>query len=104
MVEPKYTTEVGNYIIVSLTGMHRTYIAEVTKAEPLRLKVMERGPLAHLKEEDFIVQQDETIQLQEGNSDLLFKIMGERKLYTGLESMNVIDGKLHEILPKMPVA
>jgi len=51
MNKHQHTTKVGDFLVIWITGFTKTYIAEVTKEEPLQMKVEESGPLAHLKDD-----------------------------------------------------
>lgn len=100
----KYTTEVGDYVIIWITGDIHTYIAEVTQAEPLRLKVMEAGPFANLKDGDYIILEEETKQAQkdcrENTCDFLISMQKKGvKVVSGLKSLGITDGKLRYIYP-----
>ena len=100
-----YTTQVGDYLVVMITGMLDPYIAEITESEPLRLKVMEEGPFARLQQGDFIVLETHTARLQEDrrngtDSFLREEHLAGRKVVSGLKSLGVEDGNLREILPK----
>lgn len=108
MSEEKYTTNVGDYLIIWITGDSRKYIAEVTRGGPrkwdLRMKVEESGPYAYLKGGDFIIHEDETAQFQKDHreeTDVFLKTEKQtgRKVFSGLKSLGVKDGKLREILP-----
>ncbi len=101
----KYTTNVGDLVVIWITGMLGSYIAEVTQSKPLRLKVEESGPLAHLKEHgDFGIKKNETIVAQMDEKYNTCNFVKEeqeagRRVISGLKRMGVNDGKLHEILP-----
>lgn len=100
-----YTTNIGDYLIIGITGMIGTYIAEVTGIGPLVMKVQESGPFSCLKEGDFIIQEVATERLQEDNREgentfLKTMISGGHKVLSGLASLGVTDGKLHEMLPE----
>ena len=52
-----YTTNIGDYLVIWITGMVGIcYIAEITESNPLKMKVEESGPFAHLKHGDFIIK------------------------------------------------
>ena len=77
------------------------FIAEVLTQEPLTLKICEEGVMAKVK--DFIIWEKETIQFQQSNEEA-YKLMAKYiekgfPLLSGLKSLGVEDGKLHEILP-----
>jgi len=98
-----YSTEVGRYLVIWITGALNKYIAEVKQEDPLYLKVEEEGPYAYLKGEDFIILEYESNQIQE-SQEAIQKLLKEHKdkshpLLSGLKSLGVSDGKLHEILP-----
>lgn len=103
MTNSGYTIKPGAYLIVWLTGQTRKYIAEVTQVEPIKVKVTETGPQANLKDGDFIIIDDLTAQVQGGHKRqqkllLRFKFFGH-PLLSGLKSLGITDGKIHEILP-----
>jgi hypothetical protein len=104
MNEERFTTNPGDYLIIQITGMIGTYIAEVVQANPLRLKVAEDGPFAHLKDGDFIISSRDTAKVQADQKNDTNFFLEERhkqglKTASGLKSLHVQDGKLHEILP-----
>ncbi len=104
MEKPDYTTKIGAYLVIQITGDVRAYIAEVTNVDPLQMKVEEVGPYAHLKRDDFIVQERATAQLQRDHLSgscafLEAEQRAGRKVFSGLRSLGVEDGWLHEILP-----
>ncbi|MFC1756906.1 hypothetical protein ACFLZC_02000 [Patescibacteria group bacterium] len=85
-----------------ITGVGGLYIAEVIQEEPLRLKVEETGPYASLRWDDFIISDFESEQIQddEKSTELLRKAQKSgHPFFSGLKSLGVDDGKLHEILP-----
>lgn len=100
----KFTTKVGDRVIIMITGMTAKYIAEVIQAEPLRLKVEEKGPFAKLKDgSDFIIAGVLTEEFQdEGRRDALLAREKERgyAFLSGLASLGVTDGRMHEIWPQ----
>ena len=101
---PGYTTSVGDFLVIWITGMLGNYIAEVTQSDPLQMKVEEDGPFAHLKHGDFVILEKETEQFQKDcredtNVFLESEYKAGRKIISGLKSLGVTDGKLHEILP-----
>ncbi|NQU83919.1 MAG: hypothetical protein HQ536_04375 [Parcubacteria group bacterium] len=68
------------------------------------MKVEETGPYAHLKDDDFIIRERDTTQFQEDCRDdtnlfLETEFEAGRKVISGLKSLDVEGGKLHEILP-----
>jgi hypothetical protein len=99
-----YTTNVGDLLVIGITGTIGRYIAEVIQTEPLRLKVEESGQYANLKDGDFIVNESKTLLLQQdAREDTTFFLQQEqkagRKVVSGLAALGVEDGKLHEIFP-----
>ena len=99
-IEKKYSTKPGCYLVIMITGMVGSYIAEVTRSNPLRLKVQGGGPLANLKEGDFIIQEGDSARLQKDcREDTNVFLESGRRVISGLKSLGVTDGKLHEILP-----
>jgi len=102
--EPSYSTNVGDLLVVWLTGMTGSYVAEVTQGDPLRLKVSEDGPLAHLKTDDVIIRGGDSAMLQKDSRDDTGSFLEQeqaagRKVMTGLASLGVEGGQLHEISP-----
>jgi hypothetical protein len=103
MTERDFNTELGATVVLMVTGDTRKFIAEVTQEDPLRFKVEEEGPYSNLKAEDFIISRVDTIKWQSGQ-DSATKMLKEAKergfpYYSGLKSLGVETGKLHEILP-----
>ncbi len=94
--------KVGDLLIIFITGDPQNYVAEVVEEDPLVLKVMEEGLLSRLKDGDFIVREEFTRRLQE-NEESAAALLKERQEYrrplvSGLASLGVTDGRLHEIL------
>jgi len=105
MRKPKneYTIAVGKQVVIWVDGMRSMSIAEVTKVEPLSLKIMESGPFANLKEDDYTLLVQETIAWQAdgaGHNMILemHKRIG-RPVLSGLRSLGITDNELHELLP-----
>lgn len=93
-----YSTSPGDYLAIMITGFIKTYIAEVTQLEPLRLKVEESGPLSNLKDGDYIILELESEELQ--NDCTAYLKAKNNPPISGLESLGVPqDGKMYEILP-----
>jgi hypothetical protein len=102
--DAKYTLNPGQYLSFWIVGMMNEYIGEVITSDPLRVKVQESGPFANLHEDDIIIWEWETAVIQNGSqeeTDALFAHHKERKrpYISGLKSLGVTDGELHEILP-----
>ncbi len=95
--------KLGDFLVIWITGSLRKYIAEVTNEDPLILKVEETGPYARLKDGDFIVLEHYSIECQSDGEDaqnLLRQAVERGKpIVSGLKSLGVEDGTLHEILP-----
>lgn len=94
---------VGSHLVIQITGSHETYIAEVTQEQPLCMKVEENGPLANLKDGDYIIMESLTEVIQ-GPDDACTALLRERAerghpFVSGLRSLGINDDKLHEILP-----
>ena len=69
-MEKEYSTKVGDYLIIWITGNLALHVAEITHEDPLQMKVEEHGPYAHLKSGDYIIHVDLTKQFQkEGKID-----------------------------------
>jgi len=106
MNERGYTTNVGDYLIVWITGCLDNYIAEVVRPDPLQLKIEESGPYACLKEDDFFVlmtgsEQFQKDLLEKTNIFLESEHQARRKVISGLKSLGITDGRLHEIPPEI---
>lgn len=100
--EYNFSTDVGKHLVIMITCMRHTYIAEVTQKEPLRMKVEESGPYAHLKDGDYIIIRSDSEQIQDDDrSTALLKEYVDRghPLVSGLKSLGVKDNKLRMILP-----
>ncbi|HAU07484.1 MAG: hypothetical protein A2568_00795 [Candidatus Yanofskybacteria bacterium RIFOXYD1_FULL_44_17] len=79
------------------------YIAQVIEEEPLVLKVEESGPYSRLKGEDFVIMENDSLRAQ-GDDETAQELLREavrrgKPLRSGLKSLGVKNGKLHEILP-----
>jgi len=104
-MQGNYTTEVGDYLVIWITGMLSYYIAEVTQKEPLQMKVLETGPFAYLKDGDYIIHPVKTVQLQQDTKDETCTFLQEQKeagnkVVSGLKSLGMPqDNKLYEVLP-----
>jgi len=96
---------VGCLLVIWVTGDTHTYIAEVKQEEPLQLKVTDDtgSPYHFLKAGDFIVRQNQTLQLQGDNESqqaLLQSYVDKKNpLVSGLKRLGVTDWKLRTILP-----
>ena len=90
-----YTTNIGDYLVIWITGMvDICYIAEITESSPLKMKVEESGPFAHLKSGDFIIKEEYTKMIQEDNrkngTSFLDKMDKEnQKVASGLKSLGL---------------
>ncbi|KKT02775.1 MAG: hypothetical protein UV80_C0002G0242 [Candidatus Peregrinibacteria bacterium GW2011_GWF2_43_17] len=99
-----FTTNVGDYLVIWITGEPDMYIAQVTQSDPLKMKVEESGPYASLKNGDFIILRPETAQLQRDNREdtctfLQAQQQAGRQVISGLRSLGVTDKELHLMLP-----
>lgn len=103
MSKVEYTVKLGAQLIIWITGDTRRFVAEITKVDPLEMKVMEEGPYAHLKDGDYIIIGGDSAHWQEGGKKkrTLFQRaeLCKNPLLSALQSLGVTDGKLHEILP-----
>lgn len=104
-IKHQYSTEIGKLLIIEITGETNKYIAEVIKEEPLWLKVEEEGPYSKLKPGDYIIKEYYTSHLQSGQH-YVGKLLTDAKdrgkpFISGLKSLGVKDGKLHEIWPNV---
>lgn len=101
---PGYTTNVGDFLVIMLTGDICPYITEITQSDPLQMKAMEYGPYACLKHGDFVIMEEETEQFQkdcrEGTNVFLeSEYKAGRRVISGLKKLGVTDNQIHEILP-----
>lgn len=98
-----YTTNVGDQLVIWISAETAKYIAEVTQEDPLRMKVEETGPFANLKDGDFIIKDRDTEVWQEDGEAKQWMLRTAKELghpfLSGLHSLGVTDGKLHEIWP-----
>lgn len=98
----EYTIAVGKQVVIWITGRVEKFVAEITKVDPLQMKVMEDGPYAHLKEGDYILLPKETIAWQAdgvAKGVLLYTSKQlQRPVLSGLKALGVADSILHEIL------
>ena len=100
----KYSVAKGKFLVIWITGMIGDYIAEITQKEPLKMKVEESGPFAHLRDGDYIICASQTIEFQadvdsDTNNYLERADRDKVDVTTGLHSMGIEDGKLHYIHP-----
>jgi hypothetical protein len=100
-MKKKYTTNPGDYLVIWITGRVDYYIAQVIKSNPLKMKVMEDGPFAHLKNGDFIILDgySEKIQRDHQEHTNLFLEEMQKPVFSGLKSLGVKDGRIHRIFP-----
>lgn len=99
-----FSTEVGQYVVIWITGCVGEYIAEVIEEQPLTLKVMESGPYARLKSGDYIIQEYQSGILQRDEREGTNRYLESKKEtkttpITGLASFGITDGKMHYIYP-----
>ncbi len=95
----KISKKIGDYLIISLVGGVSEYIAEVTQEAPLRVKVTEDGPYSNLSEDDLMIDEKKSLEIQ-GDDARVQNLLGQKPpLQSGLSSLGVKDGKIHEILP-----
>lgn len=93
------TYKVGELVVLWITGMTPLFIGKISLEEPLRIKVTEEGPMANLKEGDFIIREIHTRLFQyDQKSGTHHFLMGCRsrgqKVGTGLSEMGVTDNSL----------
>ncbi len=107
MKQVEYSTNIGDYLVIWITGCLDMYIAQVVQFEPLRLKVTEQGPYSTLKNGDFVIRDAETalLQLDDKNDTSVFldqqRALGH-KVLSGLRSLGVEDGELYEFFSPAP--
>lgn len=102
MSEFKCSTKVGSLLIIQITGRGGNYVAEVIEEEPLRLKVTEAGSFSNLKNEDFVIRENESCLAQDENSSqklLSDAVLKGNPLLSGLASLGITDGTIHELFP-----
>jgi len=104
MSETPISLEVGQYLVIWITGVIGTFIAEITQEDPLEMKVEETGPYARLKYGDFIIQNEDTRLLRKDDAEntcvfLEREQQAGREVISGLKSLGVTDGKLLCLLP-----
>ena len=96
----RFNLDQGSYVIIDIVGSTATYIAEVISEIPLMLKVEENGPYAHLKQGDFIIHDKETKKFQKDYKKFLKEAQNNnRTIISGLKSIGIKNGQLHEVLP-----
>lgn len=99
----EYTVKLGAQLIIWITGDVNRYVAEVTKVDPLDMKVEEDGPYAYLKDVDYIIIAPASAVWQKGVMHKTLFLRNAKLLahpiLSDLKSLGVTDGKLHEILP-----
>jgi hypothetical protein len=105
MDNPGYSTNVNDYLVIRIIGCFPIHIAQVTRSKPLEMKVTETGPFSRLKDGDYIIWKEDSQQLQlddRNNTDVFLRSCHQagRKVLSGLKSLGVKDGELHEIFPK----
>ena len=104
MSETPIKMEVGQYLVIWITGVIGTFIAEITQEDPLEMKVEETGPYARLKQGDFIIQEADTRLFQKDAVEdtcvfLEQEQQADREVISGLKSLGVTDGRLLCLLP-----
>ena len=106
--EAAYTTNVGDHLVIQITGDVRTYIAEITQSDPLKMKVKESGAYSNLQDGDYIIDDVDSpiVQNDDKRNECSYLLWRESKglapAISGLASLNVpSDGKLYEILPRV---
>ena len=93
---------VGAYLVIQITGCTGFYVAEVLEENPLVLKVEEQGPYSRLKSGDYILINDFSERIQDSAQEagvLREAVLRGKPFLSGLASLGVTDGKMHEILP-----
>ncbi len=100
-MEKKYIIDSGDYLVIQITGVAEIFIAEIIQSNPLKLKVMESGPYANLKDGDFIIMDNYSEQIQKDNREdtNVFLQTVHKTPFSGLKSLGVVDNQLREILP-----
>lgn len=93
----------GELIVIWITGMIGNYIGEVLKVDdngyPLEIKVEENGPYAHLKDGDFIIQENDSIIIREDNLNETMNYFLEceknhLQVVSGLKRMGIKDNQI----------
>lgn len=99
-MKKKYTTNLGDHLVIGMiTGPH-TYIAEVIQSDPLRVKTMEDGTYANLVEEVIIIKAGHSERIQRDDREHTRVFLKSRKnpVYSGLKSMGIKDGILRNMV------
>lgn len=95
-------TSVGSYLAIQINSIPGCYIAEVIEESPLVLKVEEEGSFSRLESDDCVIMHSESERLQDPKQEalVLHEAIGRANAFqSGLRSLGVTDGKLHEIGP-----
>jgi len=95
----EYTTNPGEYLIIDIVGYLDLFIAEVTQSSPLQMKVEEDGPLAHLKDGDYIIHEQDSALFQQDMTNSTAQFLeaqknANRRVVSGLKSLGVPTGQL----------
>ncbi|MFA6407125.1 MAG: hypothetical protein WCV80_00265 [Candidatus Paceibacterota bacterium] len=98
-----YTTNPGDHLVIQITGIAQHHIAEVVSSDPLIVKVMEHGPYAKLKTEDFVIDEELSAKYQKGDAkewDVLYREAKERgcPFLSGLTSVGTKGDTLYELI------
>ncbi|MFA6338716.1 MAG: hypothetical protein WCW87_01495 [Candidatus Paceibacterota bacterium] len=96
-METKYSTEVGKYLVIHIIGDIHFFIAEVVTKDPLVIKITEEGLLSVLKQGDYVIYESFSADIQ--NIESQNNVIEKFKMYSGLRSLGVTDGKIYEICP-----
>lgn len=88
----KFSTKVGSYIIIYVTGYIGTFIGEVTSEELFQIKVEEEGVFSCLREGDYIILENSTALFQADRKKFFKERVGD--VFSGLKSLGVESGKL----------
>ncbi len=96
-----YEADVGNFLIIYILGKMDSYIAEITKVNPLEVKVEETGSYSCLK--TGLVQAKETEMFQRDLRKKTHRFLEEVKrndqeVFCGLTRLGCKDGKLRKVL------
>lgn len=95
---------VGAYLALQIIGNAQKYVGEVVQQDPLVVKVCEDGPYARLKDGDFIILKNDSVIFQSEDNEKIGKLLQKASdsgnpFASGLLSLGITDGCIHEMLP-----
>ena len=96
-----YSKRIGDYLIVRIRNSGWKVIAEVTREDPLTIKIGEESKYCDLGSEEFEILEEESAQFQNDNTrtELLLKNeKAKNAIVYGLKSLGINDGCFYKIL------